>query len=261
MKHVAPRTENRTAIREAERALRQQSTRLADELRSFRLRTGVSQAAVAAAAGVSRSVVSRLEEGNPEVALRTRFRVAAVLGADLRLAAYEGAPALIRDTVQARIIERLLRERDPRRQATVEAAVPGPGRRSIDLRLDSPGVCVLLEVESRVASLEGIVRELHAKRQALLESSELPTDRRIYCVLVLPVTRHHRALVRDHPETIRSAFPASSTTLLRALRDASVPWPDDGILWIRREPNGAPQATNGTNPRDPRPRRALRSLR
>jgi transcriptional regulator with XRE-family HTH domain len=261
VKRVAPRTESRIAIREAERALRQQSTRLADELRSFRLRTGVSQAAVAAAAGVSRSVVSRLEEGNPEVALRTRFPGAAVLGADQRLAAYEGSPALIRDTVQAPIIERLLGERDPRRQAAVEAAVPGPGRRSIDLRLDSPGVCVLLEIESRVTSLEGIVRELHAKRQAILESWEVAADQRVYCVLVLPLTRHHRALVRDHPETIRTAFPAPSDEIRRALEDASIPWPGDGILWIRREPNGAPQATNGTNPEDPRQLRALRAPR
>src|SRR5271154_38485 len=108
------RPENRPAIRDADRALRRQSTRTAEELRTFRLRAGVSQAAVADAIGVSRSIVSRLEQGYPGIALRTRFRVAAVLGADLRMTAFEGSSALIRDAAQADIIEALLRARDRR---------------------------------------------------------------------------------------------------------------------------------------------------
>src|SRR6202142_1849335 len=111
MARTRERTENRIAMRNAERALGQESGRAADELRRMRLRTGVSQAAVAAAAGTTRSLVCRLEQGDPAVALRVRFRVAAVLGADLRLPAYEGSAALIRDSLQAPILERLLRSR------------------------------------------------------------------------------------------------------------------------------------------------------
>lgn len=228
------RPQNRTAIREGERALRRQSTRVAEELRVLRLRSGASQAAIADAIGVSRSLISKLEQGNPGIALRTRFRVAAVLGADLRLTAFEGSGALIRDAQQAAIIDVLLQARDPRWRPTIEAAVPGPGRRSVDLRLDSPAHIVLIEVETHLSSLEEIIRELHAKRQAFQDASPGEVARPIHLVLVLPATRHHRSIVRDHPEVIRAAFPSPSISLSRALADSSRPWSGDGVLWIRR---------------------------
>lgn len=132
------RTENRIAIREGERSLRRQSTRAAEDLRAMRIRAGVSQAAVAAAVGTSRSVISRLEQGNPAISLRTRFRVAALLGADLRLSAFEGSGALLRDAAQAPMLEKILLWCDRRWRKTLEAPVPGTGRRSVDLRLDGP---------------------------------------------------------------------------------------------------------------------------
>lgn len=161
---------NRTAIRDAERALRQQSLRAAEELRTLRIRASLTQAAVAREIGVTRSVISRLELGDPTITLRTRFRVATVLGADLRLTAFGGSGALIRDSVQAMIVERLLLDADPSWRPSVETAVPGPGRRSIDLRLDGPTDVVRIEVETHLVSLEEIIRELHAKRQALAEA-------------------------------------------------------------------------------------------
>lgn len=227
------RTESRIAIRDAERALRHESRRAADELRRMRLRAGVSQAAVAAAAGTTRSLVCRLEQGDPVVALRTRFRVAAVLGADLRLAAYEGSGALIRNSIQAAIVEELLRSRAPRWRPSVEAAVPGPGRRSVDLRLDGPTDTILIEVETRVGSLEEIVRELHAKRRAFVDAAATG-GRRVHVALALPVTRRHTTLVKAHPEIVRAAFPASSAAIRSALTSPSQLWPGDGLLWVRR---------------------------
>jgi transcriptional regulator with XRE-family HTH domain len=208
--------------------------RLADELRVLRLRSGASQAAIADSIGVSRSLISKLEQGHPGIALRTRFHVAAVLGADLRLMAFEGAGALIRDARQAGIVDGLLRARDPLWKPTVEAAVPGPGRRSVDLRLDSRAHIVLVEVETHLGSLEEVIRELHAKRQAFLDPSSGPVPRPIRLVLALPATRHHRAIVRAHPDLIRAAFPMPSIQVSRALADASRPWSGDGLLWIRR---------------------------
>jgi transcriptional regulator with XRE-family HTH domain len=228
------RPQNRTAIREGERALRRQSTRAAEELRVLRLRSGVSQAAIADSIGVSRYSISKLEQGHPGIAIRTRFRVAAVLGADLRLTAFEGSSALIRDARQAAIINALLHARDPLWRPTVEAAVPGPGRRSVDLRLESPAHIVLIEVETRLTSLEEIIRELHAKRQAFQDASPAGVTKPIHLVLALPATRHHRTLVRDHPDLIRAAFPTPSIEVSRALADSSRPWPGDGLLWIRR---------------------------
>jgi DNA-binding XRE family transcriptional regulator len=76
----------------------------------MRLRTGVSQAAVARAIGVDRATICRMEAGNPNVADRTRARAGAVLGADFRLAIYPAGAPLIHDAAHAR--------RDPGRRLT-----------------------------------------------------------------------------------------------------------------------------------------------
>jgi transcriptional regulator with XRE-family HTH domain len=235
---------NRKALGEAERALRRQSTRVADELRSLRSRAGLSQAAVAREAGIARSVATRLEAGDPGITLRTRFRIATVLGADLRLTAYADSGPLIRDTAQSALVEQLLSVADPRWRARVEAPIPGPGRRSVDLLLDGSAEMVMVEIETHVSSLEEIIRELHAKRQTLVASLESTrpglVQQPIHVVLALPVTRHHRSIAAAHPRTIATAFPASSAAMERALGNASEPWPGDGILWLRRPTRAQP---------------------
>ena len=205
---------NRIALREGDRQARRQSVRLGDELGALRRRSGLTQAAVGRALGVDRTMISRLERGDPRVGLRVRFRAAAVLGADLRLSAYVNSGPLIRDAAQARIIEAILVWLDRRWRRTVEAPIPGD-RRSIDLRLDGPTATVMCEVETRVGSLEEIIRELHAKRDAIRTAmasgprAHLP----IQAVLVLPRTRHHQAIVREHPRTIQAAFPMRSESI------------------------------------------------
>jgi DNA-binding XRE family transcriptional regulator len=78
---------NRTAIREGDRQARRQASRLGDELRELRLRASLTQSTVGQALGVHRTVISRLEGGDPRVSLAIRFRTAALVGADLRLSA------------------------------------------------------------------------------------------------------------------------------------------------------------------------------
>ncbi len=220
--------------------LRRQSLRAAEELQALRVRAGISQAAVAIEVGVARSVISRLEQGDPTIVLRTRFRVATILGADLRLTAYAGSSPLIRDAAQAWIVERLLEITDRRWRPGVEAAIPGAGRRSVDLMLRGPEDLVLIEVETRLSSIEEIIRELHSKRQAIAGSSDTgPVRRSIHVVLVLPRTHRNRSVTGPHPKLIGTAFPVPTTALKRALADASLRWPGDGILWVsptKREP-------------------------
>ena len=235
---------NRLAIWEGDRQARRQATRLGDELSALRLRGGLTQAAVGRALGVDRTMISRLEAGDPRVGLTTRFRVAALLGAELRLSAYTRSGPLIRDTVQAPIVEAILATSDGRWRRTVEAHVPGADRRSIDLRLDGPAGVVLCEVESRVGSLEEIIRELHAKRDAVRAARGGAGGPPIYAVLILPRTRHHLEIVRHHPRTIEAAFPMPSAAIERALKDVTIPWTGDGILWtpVAARPNpGGPR--------------------
>jgi transcriptional regulator with XRE-family HTH domain len=224
---------NRLAMREGDRQARRQAIRLGEEFAALRLRADLTQAAVGRALGVDRTMISRLELGDPRVGLLTRFRVAALLGADLRLSAYTRSGPLIRDTAQARIVEAVLAGIDRRWKRTVEAPVPGADRRSIDLRLDGPAGVILCEVESRVGSLEEIVRELHSKRDAVRSTRGVISGSPIRVVLILPRTRHHLEIVRHHPKTIEAAFSMPSAAVAAALQDAAIPWTGDGILWSK----------------------------
>jgi transcriptional regulator with XRE-family HTH domain len=230
-----PHATIRTAIHEGDRQLRRTATRFGEESRLIRLRTGVSQAAVARAIGVDRATICRMEAGDPTVADRIRARAAAVLGADFRLGLYPDAAPLIHDAAHARLVEALLQLRHPSWRAKVEAPVPGTGRRSTDLRLDRGDATILFEVETHVHALEAIIREGEDKRSAVAVAdvaAGAATGRRVHVILVLPPTRHHRTLVAAHPGTIKSAFPASTADIRRALTSADVPWPGDGLLWL-----------------------------
>jgi transcriptional regulator with XRE-family HTH domain len=220
----------RSAVYAGDRQLRRACRRFGEEFRELRLRAGFSQAAVARAIGVARSAICDLEAGDEGASLRLRARAAAVLGAETGLALYPSNSPLISDATQARLLESLIKVVHPTWRTTVEAPVPGPGRRSIDLRLDGPGDVVLMEVESRVRTLEAAVRELHDERAAVALAEP---GRPIHVVLALPPTRHHRALVRSHPALINVTFPIPSRLLEAAVRDGGR-WPGDGILWLAK---------------------------
>jgi len=221
---------SRTAINDGDRQLRRTASRFGEEFRLIRRRTGVSQSAVARAIGVDRAAICRLEAGDVTVSDRIRARAATVLGGDFRLGLYPAATPLIHDAAHARLVEDLLRLRHSSWRTRVEAPVPGPGRRSTDLRLDRGDETVLFEVETHVHALEAIIREGEDKRVAV--AADAGPDRRVHVVLVLPPTRHHRVLVDTHPEIIGAAFPASSTDIRRTLATVGTPWPGDGILWL-----------------------------
>ena len=103
----------------------------------------MSQSAVAQTIDVSRSVICRIEQGDPNVSSRIRARVAAALGAEFRIAVYPSNAPLIHDAAHARMVEAVLRRCHPTWRATVEAPVPGPGRRSTDIRFGSQNRCGL----------------------------------------------------------------------------------------------------------------------
>jgi transcriptional regulator with XRE-family HTH domain len=219
---------SRLAIHDGDRQLRRTCIRFGEEIREIRLRAGVSQAALARAIGVARSVVCRMEQGDPNVSARIRARAVAALGADFRIAVFPGGVPLIHDAAHARIVEAILRRCHPSWHPTLEAPVPGPSRRSTDVRLDRGGDVVLMEVETHVCALEAIIREGTEKRSAVAAAAGA---RRIHVVLVLPPTRHHRSLVYGHPAIVAAAFPASDTDLATALAGPDHQWPGDGILW------------------------------
>ncbi len=230
----------RQAIFDGDRQLRRTAFRFGEDYHELRLRSGVSQAAVARAIGVARSVVCRMESGDPTIGPAIQARAAAVLGATFKFAAYADDTPLIHDAAHARIVERLLQLRHRRWRATVEAPIPGPGRRSTDLLLAHGRDVVLFEVETHVRRLEEIVREQHDKWAAVSEAPDA-AGQQIHVVLVLSPTRHHRSLARTHPEIIWTAYPTAQSPMRAALASPTGDWPGDGLLWI-----GAGGASAGT---------------
>jgi transcriptional regulator with XRE-family HTH domain len=229
----------RRAVRaEADHLLRTEARNQGEAFREQRLRLGLAQADIARAIGTSRTVVSSVERGDPGVGLRTRFRIAEVLGFRLRLPAYpDGTPRLY-DQSHSAIIEHLLAIRHRRWQATVEAPVPGPGHRSTDVRLESGVDIVLSEIEGVLRRCEELLRELHDKARAVAEAHP---DRRVHTLLVLPPTRHNREIMRGLASSMAAAFPADEASIRRALTSDLEPWPGNGILWLeplRRRDNG-----------------------
>src|SRR5215210_165450 len=222
-------TVRREAMNAGDRELRWTARRFGDDFRELRLRAGVSQAAVADAIGVHRAVVSRIERGEGDVAASIRARACACLGADFRMQLYAERGSMLFDAAHARIVERLLQLRHRSWRATTEAAVGGPGRRSVDVRLERSRDIVLVEVETRLRRLEEIIRELAGKRQS---TEAHAGSRRVHVVLVLPPTRNHRAVAREHRHVIDAAFPVESGVLRAALESRSGEWPGDGIIWI-----------------------------
>jgi transcriptional regulator with XRE-family HTH domain len=224
----------RRAIYSGDHRLRLTARRFGEESRLLRSRAGVSQASIARAIGVDRSTICRLEAGDSSVSNEVRARMAAVLGAELSLGLFPAGSPLIHDAAHARLVEAVLRLRHPTWRARVEVPIPNGGRRSSDIWLERAGEVVLVEVESHLHVLEAIIRE-GAEKRALVERAG--GDRRIYVALVLPPTRHHRAVVAEHPDTIKTAYPSPPAEIRRALATESLPWPGDGILWIGAPPS------------------------
>ena len=125
--------------------------------------------ALARESGVSQAHVSQVlaREREPSIAVLTALTEA--LGADLSIRAYPGTGPKLRDGIQARIVEELLRTVAPIWRRSVEVPVTRPARGFIDVVFDEPvqSVIVATEVQSRTDRLEQQVRWAQDKAQSL----------------------------------------------------------------------------------------------
>src|SRR4051812_12144604 len=84
-----------------------------DEFRAARRAVGLSQQAVAAACGVSRATIERLEQGTREsLSVVQAAQLAAVVGLDVTLRTFPG-PAPVRDAAQLRLLGRFMARLGP----------------------------------------------------------------------------------------------------------------------------------------------------
>jgi len=193
-------------------------------LRALRMRKRWTQAHLAAAAGVSRSVICRIERGRADrVAVHTLVRVAANLDArvDIRLLwRGEGLDRLL-DARHAGLVDRVIVILDMAEwEVAAEVTFDVRGERgSIDVLAfqRATGSLLMIEVKSVVPDIQALLSGIDRKGRLAGEVGRArgwrPTS--VSRLLVLPDDRTTRRRVAAHPATFRSALPARTVEVRR----------------------------------------------
>lgn len=217
-------------------------SRLAEDLRRLRADSGVAQSVVAERAGVSRSLLTKLEAGDVSPSIESYARIAAALGADLSCRVYPNTGPAIRDRHQVPMAEALIGALHPRWDVAPEVAVRKPSRGWIDLALfdRSARIVVATELESDLRRIEQTIR-WSAEKAASLGSAEAvrrwtgdgasPRGSRL---LVVRRTRANRHAVAAARRLLREAYPADPNDALESLTGTAA-WPGPALLWARTD--------------------------
>lgn len=216
------------------------------QVRQDRQDANATQTSVAAAADISRSHLAGIESGTSEASLGVMVSLADALGSDLVLRIRPGTGPRIRDRIQARIIEELIRIAHPRWQRFLEVPVHRPSRGVIDLVLHDQLTHVMLatEVQSEIHRFEQTIRWANLKREALPSSdlwamaahAHVPAT---YGLLVLRSTKDNRELAERFRLQFANAYPTSAGEAYRALTTPDASWLGAAILWATVEGDAA----------------------
>ena len=193
----------------ADRRGRRMVDELGREIRDARVAAGLSQASVGRAVGLDGSRISRIERGQVAgVALLTLTRLMGVVGLELGARAYPAGQPL-RDRAHLALLGRLRSELHSSVGWRAEVPLPISGdQRGWDAVLTCGQIKIGADAETRPTDLQALVRRLTLKQR----------DGRVDRVLlVLRDTRWNRALVREHADYLRSAFPIDHSAALAAL--------------------------------------------
>ena len=206
------------------------------EIRRLRLDAGLSLRKLADMAGIDHGHLSLIERGLREPSLAVLTSIADALGGSISVRFYPGTGPRLRDPIQARITEALVRLLDPRWTRFVEVPVHRPARGVIDLVAhdQTAGVVVAAEVQSELRRLEQQIRWSNQKAESLPSADFwrfVDGTPRIDRLLVLRSTRTNRQLAERFSETLQVAYPASADEAYRALSSPATPWPGSALLW------------------------------
>jgi transcriptional regulator with XRE-family HTH domain len=214
---------------------------LGNDLRRHRTDAGLSLGAVADAAGISRSHLCELESAKADGSLPTLAALADALGADLSIRLFPNTGPRVRDHIQARIVEELLRVAHPRWHTYAEVPVYRPARGRVDIVYHDPAAVLMVatEVHSQISRVEQQLGWANLKMDSL-PSADLwrlaDGNQAVSRLLVLRSSRATRDLVGRFEHTFRSAYPASAASVHSALV-SQAPWPGPGILWAVVSPD------------------------
>ena len=187
----------------------------ARELREARLAAGLSQRAVASAAGVSHPTVSRIERGaSPEVSLLVIARLSAAVGLKPTLRLFpDGDP--VRDIAHVRLLERLHERIHPQLRWRTEVPLAiARDPRAWDATIAGLGFVVGVEAETRVRDAQAVGRRINLKQR----DGELD-----HVILLVAETRANRRALAAASGALAAAFPISQRDCLRALREGRDP--------------------------------------
>ena len=190
-------------------------TGAATELREARIAAGLSQRAVAEAAGISHPTVSRIERGrSPEVSLLLIARLSGAVGLKPVLRLYpDGDP--IRDIAHVQLLERLHARIHPQLRWRTEVPLPIPGDlRAWDATIAGVGWVIGVEAETRIRNAQAVARRTNLKQR----DGELD-----HVILLVAGTRANRRALAVSGGEFASAFPISQRDCLRALREGRDP--------------------------------------
>lgn len=212
---------------------------IGDAYRQAREDAGLSQRQVARLAGISQSYLVEIEAGRATPNVATLTAIAQALGGDLSLRFYPGTGPSIRDHLQARMVEAVIRVLDDRWTPYPEVPVRSPVAGVIDLVLAErrQHLLVASEFHSQLRRLEQQIRWAREKADGLANTpigvgaghgSPTTTHR----LLVLRSTQTMRSLASDFEATLSAAYPARTAGLVDSLT-GTAEWPGSGVIWVR----------------------------
>ena len=202
-------------IERASKRARQQLDEVLRELINARHSAGLSQAQVASAIGVSRSLLASWEHGRITPSHLQVCRWGSAVGRDVSIRAFL-ADSPLHDAGQLRLLRKFRARIGNAWTCRTEVPVsPNPmDRRAVDAVLARGSCRVGVEAIGRLVDSQGQVRPILLKQEASGLAS---------MILVLADSRHNREALRAGSATIAPAFPRTARETLNALRRGEEP--------------------------------------
>ena len=205
-----------------------QGRRVGRDVRLARTAAGISTTDAAHRAGVSRSTLERVEQGDAGVAVGTLCAVADSVGLDIVVHAYPGRGTSLRDRGQMAIAQHLAAIAHA--AWTVSLEVPaGEHGQAIDQVFWRADEIVAVEIVRHIGDYQGQYRPMTLKRDWLARMHRRP----IRLVLAVEDLRSNRAALAPHIGLVSTVLPAGSRQILHAVRHGES-LGADGLLWVRR---------------------------
>jgi transcriptional regulator with XRE-family HTH domain len=200
---------------------------------------GISLRRLARAAGISHSHLWAIEAGLVSPSFEVLARIAGALGGRPVVRIEPGTGPLIRDHLQAAMLQALMGELHPRWRRFLDVPVYRPARGSIDLVLDDPGepITVATEAQSQLRRIEQQVRWATMKADALQAGGArelgpmLRSEMSVSRLLLLRVTKLTMEVARMYGDLLAAAYPARYADAVSALT-GTASWPGPALVWM-----------------------------